>query len=146
MRSLLLATGWILAIAGLYAGVAGLEVYWNITDWRPAYDSIAAFLLAWCAAMLMAIGWLARRRDQGRIALMASIILGVLLAALSIHTLPAEPVSIGLFGRTQSSPFWYRGSRAIVLLAPLALGLWGWRSRRSRAGAPVQNGQDVHRP
>ena len=129
VKKLLLTLGWILATVGLYAALVGLEFYWNMPDWHPLFDSIAAFLVAWCAAMIVAMGWLARRTFRSRLAAVVSLIPSLALGALAICLLPPEALSSGLFGRVTPSPLWYRWPRTIVMLLPLAFWLWNWRRR-----------------
>ena len=136
MKGLLYSVAWLLLAAGLYAGIVLLEYYWNMPDWHPLFDSIAAFLVAWCVAMVAMLALLARRTGVMRFAKWFSLVVSLGLAALTWFLLPAEAVSDGFFGRNLTSPLWYRGSRAIVLLAPLGMWLWHARFKNELSVAP----------
>ena len=46
-RAILLTVGWLLAAAGLYVALVGLELYWNLYDWQPRLDLNASGFDLW---------------------------------------------------------------------------------------------------
>ena len=55
-RPLLLALGWLMSAAGLYAALVMLEFYWNLFDWQPKLDLRALGLIIGIIALLAEIG------------------------------------------------------------------------------------------
>jgi hypothetical protein len=146
LKSVLYSVAWLFLAAGLYAGIVLLEFYWNMPEWRPLFDSVAAFLVAWCVAMVAMLALLARRTRGRRFTKWFSLLLSLGLASLTWFLLPAEAVSDSLFGRNVTSPLWYRGGRAILLLAPLAMWLWFARFKNALPVAPGEPSGGMEKP
>ena len=121
---------WLGVGAGLYAGAVGLELYWNLFDWRPRLDGNAAALLLVILAFVAASWFLARGTAD---LLTRTVALAVCLAlfAIGLYVLPPEALKAGLFARTAPSPWWYRVVRWAGLSLPGAFfGYWQFRAKR----------------
>jgi hypothetical protein len=125
MKSTLIILAWIITTVGLFLGLLILDFYWNEPAWEPEGDSIARFLVAWLAAMVVAF-WFLSRASVNRATRMFSFLICLGLFALAIHVLPAEPVKSGLFARPSASPVWFRGGLALILAAPGIFWVLGW--------------------
>ncbi len=108
---------WVLASAGLYIGLAGLELYWNFPDWQPQWDIPSCALFVWTLGMLAAL-WFLGRAELDLLTRGLALALCLALLALALYLLPAEPLKPGLLGRALHSPLWYRAGRAGVLCLP----------------------------
>jgi hypothetical protein len=117
MKSVLVVVGWLLAVLGLYAGLVGLEYYWNVPDWQPYPDSIALALAFWIMLMLFWT-WFLARASKGRLCLGLALLPCLALLALAVYVAGPEPLKSGFLGREAHSPVWYRGGRVLLLCLP----------------------------
>jgi hypothetical protein len=112
------------AIVALYFALLLVEVDWNLGNWRPRLDS-AALALAATITTVMGLIWVLAGATRDHISQAFSLVICLILVALGIYVLPPEPLTTGLFGRDAASPFWYRGSRAVIMAIPVLI----WTSR-----------------
>jgi hypothetical protein len=135
MKSFLLGLGWLGSAAGLYAAVVALDLYWNILDWLPRSDLVSwgfgllIFITLLCLALLA-------RAGGGRALRVWSLLLCVALTLPGIFALRPEPVRHGLLGREQSSPWFYRAGRLVILSAPFVF----WVLSKSRTAPKPATG------
>ena len=102
-RAILLTFGWLTSGLGLYFMLVILELYWNVYDWQPRWDSQAAGLIAGVFLFLVAMRFLARAtRDRASRGVSLVLCLGML--ALAFYVLWPEPITQGLFARERASP------------------------------------------
>ena len=121
-RVLLLTAGWIVAALGLYLAVLGLEFTWNAYNWHPTLDLVGGSMLLGVSVSLLVLAMLARASCDW-LSRSASLIVSLALVVLGVYTLPAEPLSQGLFGRESPSPVWYRAGRLLIMALPLVFWL-----------------------
>jgi hypothetical protein len=114
----------LLAGAALYLPLLLLDCYWNLSNWHPRLDWPALVLFVWLLLDL-ALLRLLLRKARTKIPRAFAFVICLLLLALGLYALPAEPLSTGLFARQAPSPWWYRGARLILLALPA---LWWWLS------------------
>ena len=131
-RAILLILAWLMAAAGLYAGLVALEFYWNVWDWQPNLDLIAWGLMSATFAFVLAMRLLAPA-SRDRMSQFVSLVLCVALLVLGCYVLAPEPLTQGLFARERSSPFWYRFGRLVVLALPTVVWVRGLVVRRAHA-------------
>jgi membrane protease YdiL (CAAX protease family) len=117
--------------------------YWNLYDWQPKPDLTALGLVLGVLLILLLIGFLAgasvHPATRG-----LSLVMCLALLALAFYVLPREPLTNGLFTRTQSSPVWYRAGRFAVLALPTALWSFGFRRRRKLVTMTTQASVRTH--
>src|ERR1017187_8893530 len=126
-RPLLLALGWLMSAAGLYAALVMLELYWNLFDWQPKLDLRALGLIIGIIALLAAIRFLARASND-RFSQVVSLVACLAMFGLGVYVSLPEPMTQGLFAREAPSPFWYRAGRLALLALPSVF--WGLGLRR----------------
>lgn len=130
IRTMLLSTAWLGAMLVFYATMVGLEVDWNLFDWRPGLDwKFIGLLLA--ALMILGGMWLLAKARARRFVRAWSLLLSLALVAVGFYVVWPEPHSEGLFAREVSSPFWYRGGRLMLMCAPLVFWTLGRTSSAS---------------
>ena len=129
VRRVLLIFFWVLAVAGLYAALVVLEVYWNLFDWQPRLDLAAFGIMVWMGMMLAAL-WCLCRASTDRVIGGVALLLCAALVALAIYVFAPEPVKPGLLGRDTASPLWYRTGRLVILTLPAVFWLLCRRWRK----------------
>jgi signal transduction histidine kinase len=130
VKRALLILAWLGFGVGLYAGLVGLELYWNLFDWRPRLDANAAALMLVILA-LVAASWFLARGTADSLTRTVAIVVCLALFALGLYVLPPEAIKAGLFARTTPSPWWYRVVRWAGLSLPGGLlGIWQIRTKR----------------
>jgi hypothetical protein len=123
-HSILLSVGWLVTVGALCAAVTMIDLHWNLFFWYPSLDFIAMACGLGILGALVVICFLARfSRDQ--VSQVISLILCLSLLGLAIYWLPAEATDPGFFGRTRSSPLWFRGGRVFLLSVPGLFWFWG---------------------
>lgn len=125
--------GWLIAAFFLWALLVLLEVYWNLYDWRPKFDSRALEMALGVCLILAAIFLLARARRQ-LAARAVSLVVCLALLALAIYVLPPEPPISGSYARQRSSPAWYRVVRFCALSSPTLFWVYGLLRRDAGCG------------
>jgi hypothetical protein len=125
LKPSLVVGAWFLSLLLLYAAIVALDLYWNVPDWQPRWDSYG-LLMVWCAyasaVLLSALAVLA----QNKIGRVLAIFVTAALLALGIYLVPAEPLSPGFLGRETASPLWYRTGRAGLLSLPACCWAFGF--------------------
>ncbi len=132
LRRILLALAWLTATAALYLAMLGLELHWNLLEWRPRSDVTSAGLVLGIIIFYSTFWFLTRARFDGVVAGVSA--LGcVALVALGLYTLPPEPPGQGVFERAAPSPTCYRGGRLLAMCLPAVLWVSAWkRARQAR--------------
>jgi hypothetical protein len=130
VKRALLILAWLGVGLGLYAGLVGLELYWNLFDWRPRLDANALALTLVLLA-LVAASWFLARATADALTQTVAIVVCLALFAIGLYVLPPEAIKAGLFARTAPSPWWYRVVRWGGLCLPGAFfGCWQFRAKR----------------
>jgi hypothetical protein len=120
-------------MVALYLALLAIELYWNLFDWRPRADLTSFGACGGITFLVVGIWFLAQARGDA-VTRTASLLACLALFALGVHAGRPEPPGQGLFARDTPSPFWYRGSRLIVMTLPAAFWIYGLRrNRRSRS-------------
>jgi hypothetical protein len=117
MRRILFPVLFLFAAGGLYAAFVALEYYWNVPDWQPRWDNIAALIFAGLGLMLVSV-WFLARATKDRISRVLCLVPSLALIALAVYVAGAEPLKPGFLGRESPSPLWYRGGRSVLLCLP----------------------------
>ena len=125
-RAALVAFGWLFAAATLYLVLLLLELYWNLFQWDPKWDARTVGMLGLVSGVVVLTAFLARG-SQHPFTRVLSGLLSAALLSLGFYVLPAEALTEGLFARTAPSPFWYRGTRCVVMGLPLLFWLLAFR-------------------
>lgn len=102
----------------LYVPLFLLDVSWNLVRWRFNLGLSSILLLVWIAVAVSLFGRLAGRPHDA-VSRVISLLLSLALCGAGIYASQPEPLTTGLFERTESSPTWYRAGRAAVLALPL---------------------------
>jgi hypothetical protein len=131
MRKILITLGWCISTLTLYLLLLGLDVAWNLLNWRPTLDALAVALIGGAAAGLGAMVFLGRISRDCWTATVGWIASLALMGA-GVYAVRIEQLSPGLLGRDDPSPAWYRVGRLVVMSLPVLVGLWGWLSSRRR--------------
>jgi hypothetical protein len=126
LRQILLALAWLMAMGALYLALLGLELYWNLPEWRPRSDATSVGLVLGVVLFSSSFWFLTRARSDSLVRWISAAVC-LTLVLLGLYVCPPEPPGHGLFERAAPSPAWYRAGRFIVMSLPGALWLLGWR-------------------
>lgn len=129
LRMITIIVAWLAASYGLCSVLVGLEIHWNFFNWSPRWDAQSAFFAGNIAAILGCL-WFLTEATRDRVTQVMAVILCLLLAALAIVWVHAEPLTGGILGRTAPSPLWYRLGCSLVLCLP---GMFWLRKLRHRS-------------
>ena len=142
-RAIILIIGWLAAVGALLYALLRLDLHWNFFDWSPRWDLEA---VAELLGVLVAVGaiWFLGKASRDKASRFVSVLVCVLVAALAFVWYPAEAKSGGFLGRTQPSPFWFRGGRALLLCVPAVIWFW-WRRRHLAQQCGPANGSQPFR-
>ena len=117
IRTTLLCAGWCVTTASIYLAALLIDVYWNLSNWRPQGDWVTIALFSWLTAGI-AGAWLLTGASRSMVTRTLSLLACLSLLGLGAHSMPPEPPGEGWLGRDQSSPVWYRTARLVVMALP----------------------------
>jgi hypothetical protein len=120
LRTTGLLIAWLAACYALFFCVVRLVLDWDFFDWSPKYDARAMLHLIGAALVLTGMWFLARATSRSsRACRVVSLLLCLLVSVYAIALiLPAEPKSTSWLGRSEASPFWFRGGSCLLLCLP----------------------------
>jgi hypothetical protein len=131
LRSILLVGGWVISAAAILYSAIGLEVHWNLFSWYGPHESHRGIVPLVLAAAAVGTVFFLSKAPAARVTRILTLIPGLPLLWFALQALPAEPLSTGWLGRSNSSPLWFRICITGLLTAPALFALAGlmlnWR-------------------
>lgn len=133
-RVVWLVVGWVAAGFAHYYAVLFLVMRWNFFDWSPKVDVVSVLLGAGITLTLVGI-WFLAKTTRDRVSQIVSAVVCLLLArTLAMGFFGPERLSGGWLGRSEPSPWWFRGGLMVLFLLPAAFWLWHlWLPHASQA-------------
>jgi hypothetical protein len=131
LRTITIILAWLAASYGLCSVLVELEFHWNFFNWSPKLDAQSVFFASNITAILGCL-WFLTEATRDRVSQVVAVLICLLLTALAIVWVHAEPLTGGILGRTAPSPLWYRLGCSLMLCVPGMFWLRKLRHRSSR--------------